>query len=132
MKTKNILLAMVAAATFNFQFLTSNLIASTIVPAGNVSGTWTLAGSPYNVQGSIQILDGTTLTIQPGVTVNFQGMYKLNVQGRLLAIGTLSDTINFTAANTTNGWRGIRFDNTPTTNDTSKIVYCKLQYGKAI
>ncbi len=117
--------------TLNFAFSALNTMAQTSIPAGNVSGTWNLAGSPYNIMGSIQIVDGTTLTIQPGVTVNFQGHYKLNVQGRLLAIGTVADTIVFTAANITNGWWGIRFDNTPTTNDTSKIVFCKLQYGKA-
>lgn len=131
MKTIKLLLAIVTLATLNLKLETLNCNAQTSVPAGNVSGTWTLAGSPYNIQGSIQILDGATLTIQPGVTVNFQGTYKLNVQGRLLAVGTAADTIVFTAANTTNGWRGIRFDNTPITNDTSKIVYCKLQYGKA-
>ncbi len=111
-------------------FLTYCLKAQTSVPAGNVSGTWTQAGSPYTIQGDITIVDATTLTIQPGVTVSFQGTYKLAVLGRLLAIGTAVDTIVFTAANTTNGWKGIRFDNTSTTNDTSKIYYCKLLYGK--
>jgi|AntAceMinimDraft_16_1070373.scaffolds.fasta_scaffold04606_3 photosystem II stability/assembly factor-like uncharacterized protein len=103
--------------------------AQTNVPGGIVSGTWTLDGSPYNIQGSIQIPNDSALIIQPGVTVNFQGAYKLNVQGQLLAIGTITDTITFTSADTTAGIRGIRFDNTPVTNDTSKIIYCKLQYG---
>lgn len=108
-----------------------NLFAQTPVPGGNVYGTWTLAGSPYQVQGSIQIPNDSTLIIQPGVTVEFQGTYKLNVLGRLLAIGTVTDSITFIPADSTNGWRGIRFDNTPAANDTSKIIYCKLQYGKA-
>jgi predicted outer membrane repeat protein len=103
----------------------------TNVPAGYVSGTWALSNSPYNIQGSIEIPDGSTLTIEPGVIVNFQGAYKLNVQGRLLATGTANDSIIFTTSNTIQGWRGIRFDGTPATNDTSKIVYCKLQFGKA-
>lgn len=117
--------------TINFLLFTFGLTASTTIPAGNVSGTWTLAGSPYLAQGNIQIADANTLTIQPGVTVNFQGHYKFNVQGRLIAIGSITDSIIFTAANTSNGWGGIRFENTPITNDTSRIVYCKLQYGKA-
>lgn len=103
----------------------------TNVSGGTVSGTWTLAGSPYLIQGSIMVSNDSTLTIQPGVTVNFQGTYKLLVLGRLLAIGTTADTIIFTATNTTAGWRGIRFDNTSATNDTSKIFFCKLQYGMA-
>jgi parallel beta-helix repeat protein len=104
--------------------------AQTIIPAGNVSGNWTLAGSPYLVQGAIMIPNSATLTIEPGVTVNFQGAYKFYLQGRILAIGTAADTITFTAADTTNGWLGIQFDNTPATNDTSKFYFCKLQYSK--
>lgn len=122
MKTKLLL-----AFVFVFQFAFS----LTNVPGGIVNGTWNLAGSPYNIQGSIQIVNGDSLIIQPGVTVSFQGTYKLLVLGKLIAIGTATDTITFTAANTTNGWRGIRFDNTPSTNDTSRIMYCKVQYGNA-
>ncbi|MES2285883.1 MAG: T9SS type A sorting domain-containing protein [Bacteroidota bacterium] len=125
------LLVIVTATALNLKFGALNCKGQTSIPAGSVSGMWTLAGSPYNIQGSVQIANGTTLTIQPGVTVNFMGTYKLNVQGRLLAIGTVADTIIFTASNTTDGWKGIRFDNTPATNDTSRLVYCKLQYGNA-
>jgi hypothetical protein len=103
----------------------------TSVAGGVVSGTWTLAGSPYQVQGAIQIPNDSTLTIQPGVTVEFQGHYKLIVAGRLLAIGSATDSITFTAVNTTTGWYGIRFSLTATTNDTSKISYCRIFYGKA-
>jgi hypothetical protein len=106
-------------------------LGQTSIPAGNVSGVWTISGSPYNIQGNIQIPNGATLTIEPGVVVEFYGMFKMNVQGRLLAIGTSADTILFTASNTSNGWRGIRFEQTASTNDSSMIVYCKLQYGKA-
>jgi hypothetical protein len=74
-------------ASVIFSLSASITIAQTNVPAGLVSGIWILAGSPYLIQGNIQIPDDSTLTIEPGVTVNFQGMYKLNVQGRLLAIG---------------------------------------------
>ena len=112
----------------------------TEIPAGDVSGTWTKAFSPYHINGEITIPDGLTLTIEPGVEVVFTGHYKFNVQGRLLAIGTETDTIVFTINDTTGfyninipdgGWHGIRFIDTPPTNDSSKIIYCKLQYGKA-
>jgi hypothetical protein len=121
------------ALLFDFLFLvdTSNTIAQTDIPAGNVSGLWTEANSPYRVNGEITIPNGETLTIEPGVNVVFTGHYKFNVKGRLLAIGTRQDTIRFTAQDTTTGWHGIRFINTPNTNDSSKIVYCSLKYGKA-
>ena len=103
----------------------------TPVPGGAVSGEWTLAGSPFLVQGSIMILNDSVLTIQPGVIVKFQGPYYLQVNGRLNAIGTISDSILFTASDTVTGWQGIRFDNTASSNDTSRIAYCWFEYGKA-
>lgn len=111
-------------------FLISLSYSQTTIPAGNVSGTWTLSGSPYNVTGDITVPDGETLIIDPGVTVNFQGYFIFAVQGRLLATGTQSDSIWFTATNTTDGWRGIRYVSTPSTNDTSKFYYCSIRYGK--
>ncbi|MBP7261965.1 MAG: right-handed parallel beta-helix repeat-containing protein [Bacteroidia bacterium] len=105
--------------------------AQTTITGGSVSGQWTRANSPYHIEGSIVIPEDSTLTIEPGVTINFNGTFKLLVLGRILAIGTVTDTIIFTASDTTSGWRGIRFENTLATNDTSKFIYCKLQYGKA-
>jgi hypothetical protein len=113
-----------------FLFLNTNVLAKKI-PAGNVSGTWTKKSSPYILKGEITIPDGETLTIESGVEVIFNGHYKFNVQGRLLAIGAEKDTITFTAKDKETGWHGIRFENTPVTNDSSKIIYCKLEYGKA-
>ncbi len=103
----------------------------TTITAGLVYGTWAITGSPYNVLGDIQIPNDSTLFIQPGVAVNFQGMYHMQVQGRLLAVGTATDTITFIASDTSNGWRGIHFGGTSITNDTSKLIFCKLTYGKA-
>src|SRR3989304_343045 len=103
----------------------------TDIAAGNVSGTWTKANSPYFINGEITIPNGETLTIEPGVEVVFKGHYKFNVQGRLLAVGTQQDSISFTAENTGTGWHGIRFINTPNTNDLSNIVFCSFRYGKA-
>jgi subtilisin-like proprotein convertase family protein len=101
----------------------------TSIPAGAISGTWNISGSPYLVQGSIIVPDGQTLTINPGVQVIFQGNYQLFVQGRILAQGIAGDSITFTANNVSAGWLGIRFDNTPITNDTSRINYCRILYG---
>jgi hypothetical protein len=123
-----------------FVLLSQKGFADTDIPEGEVSGTWTLANSPYHINGEITIPNGETLTIEPGVGVVFLGNYKFNVQGRILAIGTESDTIVFTINDTTGfhnltipdgGWGGIRFIDTPSNNDSSKIIYCKLQYGKA-
>jgi pimeloyl-ACP methyl ester carboxylesterase len=103
----------------------------TEIPAGKVSGTWTLEGSPYHINGEITIPNGKTLTIEPGVEVIFTGHYKFNVKGKIIAIGTEQDSIIFTADDHSAGWHGLRFDLTPSSNDSSIIEYCRLEYGKA-
>ncbi|MBN2413510.1 right-handed parallel beta-helix repeat-containing protein [candidate division KSB1 bacterium] len=101
------------------------------IAAGEVSGFWQANRSPYLVNGEITIPDNQILSIEPGVRIEFTGQYKLNVQGRLLAVGTPEDSITFTAQNRETGWGGISFNQTPSSNDSSKIIYCKLLYGKA-
>jgi hypothetical protein len=105
-----------------------NASAQTAIVAGNVSGNWTLAGSPYLIQGNIIVPNDSTLTIDPGVMISFQGHYKLFCNGRIIAVGTSSKKINFTGSNSP-GWEGIRFDSTPATNDTSLFTYCIMQHG---
>ena len=117
--------------TILFCLIAGTNFAQTIIAGGVVSGNWTSANSPYLVQGAILIANGTTLSIDSGVRVEFQGDYKFLVLGQLLALGTSTDSITFTATDTTIGWLGIRFDSTLATNDTSKFFFCKFQYGKA-
>jgi hypothetical protein len=112
-------------------FPTASGTGQTYITGGDVSGSWTSAGSPYYIQGEITIPNSETLTIEPAVEVVFMGHYKLNVQGRLLAVGTQQDSISFTADSIEIGWHGVRFINTPVANDTSKFVYCSFKYGKA-
>jgi len=64
--------------------------------SGNQSGTWTLAGSPYILTASVTVPAGQTLTIQPGVVVQFRRFsYNLTVNGSLQAVGTGADSIRF-------------------------------------
>jgi hypothetical protein len=114
--------------------------AQTTIPAGEVSGKWNAGGSPYLVTGDIRIPHDSTLTIEPGVVVEFQGHFELKVMGRLLALGSITDTILFTVHDTTGfadpdttlgGWKGIRIYDISQENDTTRLSYCRLQYGKA-
>ena len=79
----------------------SKISAQTSVPAGEVSGTWTKAKSPYNINGDIRVPFGNTLTIESGVQVVFQGYYYLDIKGNVSAIGAPGDTILFTVKDTT-------------------------------
>lgn len=95
--------------------------------SGSVSGIW-LKRNIYIVKGDITIPAGETLTIQPGTIVKFDGYYKIDVYGNLIATGYEKDTIVFTSnmANVNEGdWNGILYH---PSGDSSKVKYCKIEF----
>jgi hypothetical protein len=131
--------------TYLALFLSLFTSAQTTIPSGNVSGTWTKANSPYRIQGDITVPRDQTLIIQPGVAVEFQGYYMINIKGKIRALGAPGDTILFTRKDTlgfhnmeigNGGWNGIKFissDEEPMNpGDTSLFTYCKFEYSKSI
>lgn len=104
--------------------------AGAVEVSGDVWGVWTKDNSPYYVVGEILVPIDSTLTIEPGVVVNFQGHFRFIIRGsaRLHAVGMETDSIYFTADDTTLGWHGLRF---MYGNDHSKLKYCRIEYGKA-
>ena len=94
------------------------------------------------VSENIDILSGSTLYIEPGVTVIFEDYYHLNIYGRLISEGTSDSFITFTAANpnqfeldstTTGSWNGINFfDINTSENDSSIIKYSIFEYSKRV
>jgi parallel beta-helix repeat protein len=110
---------------------------SNLIVGGSISSDTTWASDTVYVHCDVDIADGATLTIDPGVVVLFSGYYTINVQGRILANGSLADSIRFIpsdtvgyASNTHTGWGGIRFNNTPSSNDSSLLQYCVVEYAK--
>lgn len=70
--------------------------------------TWTKANSPYELIGPTAVNLGATLTIEPGVVINFNSYY-IRVNGTLRARGTPSEPILFNGGfinftNIANGW----------------------------
>lgn len=94
--------------------------------SGTQSGTWTLANSPYNLIGDVSIPSGSSLVIDPGVTVYAMGNYRINALGNLLANGTPADSIRFMngQADPNALWVGIRLEN-PT--EASSISHCYIE-----
>jgi parallel beta-helix repeat protein len=109
------------------------LIANATDVEGDVWGTWTKENSPYNVIGEIRVPPESTLVIESGVTVAFQGHYKFIVDSlaTLLAVASESDSIFFTCDTLANPdrWHGIRLIYA---DSNSQISYCRLEYGTAI
>jgi hypothetical protein len=60
----------------------------------NSNTTWTKANSPYALIGQLTVKNGSSLTIEPGVTV-YLNNYQLFVEGNLIARGTKTDFITF-------------------------------------
>ncbi len=92
------------------------------------------------ITGDMNIASRDSLVIPAGTMVIFTGHYSINVQGKIIADGTPTDSIIFTVVDTlgfsniyigAGGWNGIRFEDTPAENDSSLFSYCRFEYGKA-
>jgi RHS repeat-associated protein len=71
-----------------------------VTSAITANTTWTEAGSPYDLDASnLSVKAGVTLTIEPGVTVDFNGGSNalFSVYGVLKAVGTAARPITFTS-----------------------------------
>lgn len=100
--------------------------AQTIVPGGYVSGTWDQWGSPYIIESPIIIHEDSALYINEGVVLEFYDSAYLMAEGYIAAVGTVSDSVVFTAAQNT--WMGIRIDESDTAyNDNLLFMYCSFR-----
>jgi hypothetical protein len=81
--------------------------------SGNIS--WTAAGGPYQATSSLTVVNGATLTIEPGTTVFLGSGVNLTIAngGRLIAEGTAATPIRFTALpGSGTSWGGIVINGT--------------------
>ena len=116
--------------------ITFHANAQTYINTTPVSGTWTLAGSPYIVTVAAFINGGTSLTIDPGVDVKFMPNTVFYIQGSLVASGTSAFPITFEANDTTGwhddiisngGWHGINFQPYQGSSDNSILKNCIIK-----
>lgn len=125
-------------------FCIANLMESPVIGVeinGTQSGKWTLENSPYIVTGNIEVIENTNLLIEPGVVIKFAGYYRINIQGRLEAIGNVGKRIIFTSVHdkefgtmarptalipTNKDWAGIEF--AASSKSQSKLDYCIIRY----
>ncbi len=94
--------------------------------------TWDLAGSPYEITTSINVINGVKLTVDPGVQVFFDQYAGLAIAGTLTAVGTATQPITFTATTQDPGWwDGISIAGTDAAhlNTGSSLDYVTISYG---
>ncbi len=115
---------------------------TTISDNTNISGNWTIASSPYIIEGRAIVPNGQTLTIEPGVEVRLKSSASptpswfdyssgnvgvIRVQGEIIANGTTSNPILFTR-NNTGFWGTLLMDENAAS--TSSFSNCIIEYAK--
>jgi hypothetical protein len=93
--------------------------------------TWTLANSPYEVTGPVRVTQTAVLTIEPGVEIRFNSATRLDVEGTLQAVGTVTDSIFFLANvqnPDTGSWSGM---NVSGLSGNAILHYCKIANASA-
>lgn len=126
--------------TYALLLFSLSAFSQTTISTGSVSGTWTLAGSPYIVTVSTGVPASQTLTIDPGVVVKFMPTTKFSVVGQLIASGTAAMPIVFEANDTTGwsnqtttagGWSGLHMKQyVGSIPDNSTLNYCTIKDTK--
>ncbi len=128
------LMSLIAAAAMLLLLDTPSPVHADTVVSGTLYGNnvWTTAGSPYVVQGGVDIASGAVLTIQPGVVVRFTSNTTLRVfgNGSLIADGTPTQPITFTSAATNpqpGNWAALILYG----GSRARLSYCDVAYAGA-
>ena len=104
---------------------------------GTISGNTVWDADTVKVACDLNVESNATLEIKPGTVVELQGLHKITVKGKLLAIGTGSEPIKFSVKDTTGfsgydyntGWLGLEFAHN--NRDTSVLEHCHISYGSS-
>jgi len=105
------------------------LYATSIEVGGIISTDTIWSADTLFVNEEVIVKKTATLSINPGVSIIFQGYFPLTIHGRLLAIGEENDSIVFSSDSTVK-WAGIRFDSTNSSLDTSCLQYCHIRHAQ--
>jgi YD repeat-containing protein len=108
-------------------FFMNNGSSNVGVNGGTISKNITWArGIDMEIRGNVTIVAGSTLTIQPGVTVKFAQYNAMWVEGNLNAVGTPDAPITFTGTSASKGWwRGMHV----TGAGNATLAYADMSYA---
>jgi hypothetical protein len=103
-------------------FAASSLIGDTFVPTTISTTTWTKSGNNYIIAADATVPSGQVLTIEPGVAVVLAPGVQLNVQGRILAVGSPAEHITFRGVSAENYWNRVFVQDNG--NGLSRFYWC--------
>jgi len=86
---------------------------------------------PLNVIGQINIPAGQELLIEPGRAGDFSGMVQVPYLWTLAGYRNGGRLHHLHRSGYCAGWHGLRFYDINTQPDSSRLVYCKITYGKS-
>jgi rhodanese-related sulfurtransferase len=74
-----------------------------------VNATWEADKSPFIAVADVIVDSSGSLTVQPGVSVEFDGFFSMDVYGSISALGAVDSNIQFTSQGTLpSGWEAIK------------------------
>jgi parallel beta-helix repeat protein len=91
--------------------------------------TWSASGNPYVVPTPMIVASNATLTLEPGVIIQFRQGCGLNVQGRLVADGTAQQPITFTRYPGDLHWERLLFTTAATD---SRLAHCVIEFSDCV
>lgn len=97
---------------------------TTITTGITTNTTWTLSGSPYLISTTRTVSPGITLTLEPGIVLQFT-TGQLTIDGTLLAKGTADHPIVFQSGD--GSWTGLSFEGAGSSN--SILEYCRIEHA---
>ena len=110
--------------------LSTTALSPAIQVSGDTWGTWSADNNPYEVVGNLRVPPESTLVIEAGCYVEFQGYYAfvVDTSAVIQALGNAFNSINFTTSVTIPAWRGLRL---LSRCDSSLFRYCLIERAKA-
>ncbi len=97
---------------------------------------WQKQDGPVMLDGSMFVLPGVSLTIDPGVTVMLAKDVMISCQGIIIARGTESEPVVFTHQQEGEYWDAIQFNNClkDTKAGGSRVIldHCLIEYGQGV
>ncbi len=88
-------------------------------------------GSPYYMTSDIVLPAGETLTIEEGVEIRVEGLYRMRVQGKIIAHGTAGEPIQFVSGvdNPSRGdWFGLLFESGG--DEGTELIYTNVSHAQ--